>query len=126
MRRGCFKVCLLIGCLLVATHAATAQEVVHALCGTVISINEAAKTITVSTDDGSEGLFKDFTESNVSLDFDKRIRAETTSAQAFTKNGVRAIVFYFGDRDVRTVVALQDWQWAIRKEQWNNRQVQPA
>ena len=108
MRRGCFRVCLFVGCLLLATFAATAQEVVHALCGTVRSINSTAKTITIATDDGSEGLFKDFTKSNVSLDFDKRIRAEATMADAFTKNGVQVIVCYFGNSDVRTAVALQN------------------
>lgn len=108
MRRRCFEVSLLAGCLVLATLSATAQEVVHALCGTVRSINSSAKTIMVDTDDGSEGLFKDFTGSSVSLDFDKRIRAEATMAGAFTKNGVRTIVYYFGDGDMRTAVALQD------------------
>jgi hypothetical protein len=108
MRGGCFKVCLLVGCFLPTTLAATAQEVVHALCGTVRSINSMAKTVNVETDDGSEGFFKDFTRPTVSLDFDKRIRAEATTADAFTKNGVSVIVYYFGDSDVRTAVALQD------------------
>jgi glycerate kinase len=100
--------CFLVGCCLLTTFSATAQEVVHALCGTVRSINSTAKTITVATDDGSEGLFQDFTKSNVSLDFDKKIRAEATTANAFTKNGVRVIVYYFGNSDERTAVALQD------------------
>ena len=108
MRRGCGAMCFLAVCFALATGSATAQEVVHALCGTVRSINSSAKTITVDTDDGSEGLFKDFTRSSVSLDFDKRIRAEATMAVAFTKNGVRAIVYYFGEGDMRTAVALQD------------------
>jgi len=108
MRREGLKVCLLVGCFFLAAFAATAQEVVHALCGTVRSINSTAKTITVGTDDGSEGLFKDFAKSNASLDFDKRIRAKATTADAFTKNGVRVIVYYFWDGDVRTAVALQD------------------
>lgn len=108
MRRECFKACLLVGFFLSATIPATAQEVVHALCGTVRSINSIAQTITVDTDDGSEGLFKDLTNSSVSLDFDKRIRADSTAPAAFTKKGVRAIVYYFGDSDVRTAVALQN------------------
>ena len=108
MRRGCIKVCLLLGCFMPAAFAANAQEVVHALCGTVRSIDSTAKTISVATDDGSEGLFQDFIKPNVSLDFDKKIRAEATAADAFTKNGVRVIVYYFGNSDVRTAVALQD------------------
>jgi outer membrane lipoprotein-sorting protein len=108
MQRRCFIACFLVGCCLLTTLPATAQEVVHALYGTVRSINSTAKTITVATDDGSEGLFKDFTRSNVSLDFDKRIRAEASTVDAFTKNGVQVIVYYFGNSDVRTAVALQD------------------
>ena len=108
MRRGCFKVYLLVGYFFLATFAATAQEVVHALCGTIRSINSNAKTITVGTADGTVRIFKESTNSNVSIDFDKKIRAEATAADAFTKSGVRVIVYYFGEGDVQTAVALQD------------------
>ena len=108
MRRGCFKVCLVVGFFFLATSAATAQEVVHALCGTIRSINSNGKTITVRTDDGTARLFKKSTNSNVSLDFDKRIRAEAIAADAFTKSGIRVIVYYFGEGDLQTAVALQD------------------
>ena len=50
MRRGCSKVYLLVGYFFLATIAATAQEVVHAFCGTIRSINSTTKTITVGTD----------------------------------------------------------------------------
>ncbi len=108
MRKRCSLCCLLAGCFLPATSAAIAQEVVHALCGTVRAINPPAKTITVTTDDGSEGLFKDFVEHRTSLDFDKRIRAEAMSADAFAENGARVIVYYFGNDTARTAVALQN------------------
>jgi hypothetical protein len=108
MRRGCLKVCLLVGYFFLATLAATAQEVVHALCGTIRSIDSNAKTITVGTGDGTVKLFKESTNSNVSIDFDKRIRGEATAADAFTKSGVRVIVYYFGAGDIQTAVALQD------------------
>ncbi len=87
---------------------ANAQEVVHALAGIVSSINPTAKTISISTDDGSGGFFKDLVNSNVSLDFDKTIRADSTPVDAFTKKGAHVIVYYFGDGDVRTAVALRD------------------
>jgi hypothetical protein len=82
--------------------------VVHALTGTVTSINPTARAIQIDTNDGSEGLFKDLTKSHTSLDFDKNIRADAVAAAAFTKKGTHVIVYYFGDRDVRTTVALQD------------------
>ena len=74
MLRETFNSCLLVGCLSLTTAAATAQEVVHPLSGTVSSINPAAKTITIHTDDGSPGVFAVLTKSNVSLEFDKQVR----------------------------------------------------
>lgn len=108
MSRGYFKVCLLVGCFFLATSEAIAQEVVHALCGTIHSINSTDKTITIGTDNGTPKLFNELTKSNVALDFDKRIRAEATTADTFTKSGVRVIVYYFGDGNLQTAVALQD------------------
>ena len=53
-------------------------------------------------------LFNESTNPRCRLDFDKRIRAEATAADAFTKSGVRVIVYYFGNGDTETAVALQD------------------
>ena len=91
-----------------AAFAANAQEVVHALAGTVTYINPTSKTIIINTDDGSEPLFKAMTASNMSLDFAKDIRANSTPADTFTKKGAHVIVYYFGDGDERTAVALGD------------------
>ena len=88
--------------------AANAQQVVHALAGTVTNINPTNKTIIINTDDGSEGLFKETTMSNVSLDFAKDLRADSIPADSFTKKGTHVIVYYFGDSDERTAIALQD------------------
>ena len=57
--RNTLKTLILVGCISSVAIAATAQEVVHALTGTVRSIDPASKTITIFTDNGSEGLFKD-------------------------------------------------------------------
>ena len=108
MRREYFKRFFLIGCWLLVTFPAQAQEVVHALCGTVRSINSTAKTITVVTDNGTSALFKERTKPEVRLDFDKRIRAEATAPDASTKDGDRVVVYYFGSGDAQTAVALQD------------------
>jgi hypothetical protein len=94
---GFFSTCLVV----------SAQEIVHALAGTVTAINLTAKTITVTTDDGSEGLFKDATDSRKSVEFSKNIRAEATPAAEFKASGMRAIVFYYGTDSERTVVALR-------------------
>jgi hypothetical protein len=97
--------CLLIGCSL-CTIAATAQEVVHALTGTVISMNPG-KTIEVDTDDGGDIDFKDFTKANISLEFDKGLRAQAQPADHFNTKGAQVIVYYFGEGSQSTAVALQ-------------------
>jgi hypothetical protein len=96
---------LLAGCLSLFTLAATAQEVVHALTGTVTSM-EPGKTIQVDTDDGPEVDFRDLTKSNIPLEFDKDLRAQSTSADSFKTKGTHVIVYYFGEGIQRTAVAL--------------------
>jgi hypothetical protein len=103
-RLGTF--CLLVGYLSLCTFIATAQEVVHALTGTVTSMNPG-KTIQVDTDDGAELDFKDLTKSNIPLEFDKDLRAQATSADRFNTKGTHVIVYYFGEGELRTAVALQ-------------------
>jgi hypothetical protein len=101
------SICIFFGCLSLASVAGIAQEVVHALTGTVNNINLTAKTITVITDDGSDGTFKDMTSSHTSIEFDKDVRTDATAADEFKKSGARVIVYYFGFGKGRTVVALR-------------------
>jgi hypothetical protein len=103
-RLGSF--CLLVGSLSLCTQAATAQEVVHALTGTVTSMN-LGKTIQVDTDDGPIVEFKDLTKSSIPLEFDPKLRAQATSADRFNTKKSHVIVYYFGEGDLRTAVALQ-------------------
>jgi hypothetical protein len=108
MLRALSQACWLVGLFSLSAFAANAQQVVHALAGTVTYINPTNKTIIINTDDGSEGLFKAMTASNVSLEFAKDLRADSTPADAFTKKGSHVIVYYFGDGDERTAVAVRD------------------
>ena len=106
--RGPFMVFLFIAYCFLPTFAATAQEVVHALSGTVRSINPINKTIAIGMNNGTVMLFNESTKSKASLDFDKGIRSESTTVESFTKSGVRVILYYFGNGDTRTAVALED------------------
>jgi hypothetical protein len=103
-----YRLCLLLGVCSSTIFAVRAQEVVHALSGTVSAIDAKDKTIDIKTADGSEGMFKDLTKADVSMDFDKAIRSDSIPAESFSKQGVNVIVFYYGDTNVRTVVALRD------------------
>ncbi len=107
LRRVC-SACLLAGCLASISVAATAQEVVHALTGTVKSIDGLSKTVTIFTDSGSQSDFKDLTNSKIPIAFEKKIRADATPVDTFKKVGTYVIVFYFGDSDQRTAVALRN------------------
>jgi hypothetical protein len=115
MLRAFSLVLWFVGLLSFASFAANAQEVVHALAGIVTFINPTQKTITINTDDGSEEVFKDMTNSNVALNFEKNIRADSTPADAFTHKGAHAIVYYFGEGNQRTAVALQDLDGPLKK-----------
>lgn len=106
--KACLRVCLIGGGIWLGAFAAGAQEVVHALMGTIVSTDPSAKTIQINTDDGSEGMFKDMTKSNVSLDVDKNLLAGMTPADKITTKGTHVIVFYFGNLAVRTAVGLRD------------------
>ncbi len=107
MLRWFLRITLLAGCLSLTSLAAAAQEVVNALIGTVRYIDSAAKTITVTIDDGSDALFKDMINSKRRIEFDSNVRTDATAADEFKKSGVRAIVYYLGAGEVRTVVALR-------------------
>ena len=107
MLNGLVRVSILVGCLSLSSVAATAQEVVHALTGTVSNIDPTSKTITVLTDDGTDSTFRDMA-AHTSISFDKNIRNEAISADEFNKSGTHVIVYYYGLGDNRTVVALHN------------------
>jgi len=73
--------CVFAGCLAL-TVAATGQQVVHALTGTVSSLDDLSKTLIVFQDNGSEGQFKDMTNAKTRVVIDKKIEVDTTSVEA--------------------------------------------
>jgi hypothetical protein len=98
---------VLAGCFFLGSLAATAQEVIHALVGTITSVDATAKTITLDTGDGSQTYFKFPPDTKTSIVFDKNIRTDAAAAGEFQQSGARVIVYYFGDGDVRAAVALR-------------------
>lgn len=107
MRRALVSSCLFAASLLVMPVSTPAQEIIHALTGTVSAVDAEAKTLTVLQDAGSEGVFHALTNPKARIAFDKRIEAASTAAPAFDKQGAYAIVFYFGIDDERTAVAVK-------------------
>ena len=108
MLRVLARTCSYVGCLVLVSVPVAAQEVIHALTGTVSAIDGAAKTITVFQDNGSTGVFQGVANSKKRFDFDKKIAAGTTAAGSFDQQGAYVIVFYYGDGDGRTAVAVKN------------------
>lgn len=107
MRQRLIPCALLCTSLLLAGSAA-AQEVIHALSGTVVKTDAQARNMLVKTNDGSDGQFKFEPNPNVSVIFDKTVREHATPVADFDKQNADVVVFYYGNGDVRTVVAVQN------------------
>ena len=110
MLKVLLRTCLIAMCSALAFTPSTAfaQQMIHAITGTVTAVYPKIGTIEVSTDDGSLGHFKCLTKSGAHFDFDKNIRADSVEADKFTTVGSHVIVYFFGDSDNRTAVALRD------------------
>jgi hypothetical protein len=108
MKKATFKACLIATCFALATTAAHAQQRVHALSGTVKSINPKISMIEIETDDGSSSHFRWAKTAGPAIEFDKSVSADATAADKFTTSGHHVIVYYYGEDTVRTVVALHD------------------
>jgi hypothetical protein len=102
------KTCALAGCIVSIPVSVTAQQVVHALTGTVSSINKAAETIAVLQDVGGDGVFQNPSNPKPRVALDKKIEPGTIAADTFKENGAYVIVFYYGGSDSRTVVAFKN------------------
>jgi hypothetical protein len=64
--------------------------------------------IEIDTDDGSSGHFELLKKAGESVEFDKTVSADATPADKFMTKGAHVIVYYFGEGQVRTVIALHD------------------
>ena len=102
------KPCLLAVCVLALSVSTAAQEVVHALTGTVSSINSATHSIAVLQDVGGSNTFVGLTNPKTRVDFDKKVQAGTIAADTFKDNGAYVIVFYYGTDENRTAVAIKN------------------
>jgi hypothetical protein len=108
MKRTLNQVCLVVTFLALASSSVIAQQRIHALSGTVTWVNAKIKMTEISTDNGTSGHFEWLKKSDGEIDFDKNVKADATDADKFTNKGAHVIVFFIGDGDIRTIVALRD------------------
>ena len=99
---------VLILCFSLASVVANAQQVIHALVGTVNVVNPYAKTIIVTIDDGTKSSFDDLTDTKAHISVDKALRALTIPAVSFATKDTGAIVLFFGEGADRVAVAMRD------------------
>jgi hypothetical protein len=108
MMKFILKSCLIAACISVTSSVAHAQLRIYALSGTVTSVNPTIQMTEVDTNDGSSGHFRWIATPAPSIYFDKHVKEDATPANKFTTKGDHAIVYFFGDGDVRTLVAVRD------------------
>ena len=96
--------CVVAGCLGLTGAIAGAQEVIHAMTGTIRSIDPAQKSFTLFRDNSTLVTFNDAKARAAS---DEKIPAGATAARAFDKKNVYVIVFYYGLADNPTAIAVQ-------------------
>lgn len=107
MLKNLIPVCMVAGLIALYPVRARGQWIVHAAVGTVQSVNPATGTINVL----NHGLLQSFsthTKTDVKLEFDKSVRAESTSSEAFRTAGAFVVVLYYGIDGNRTAVAIHD------------------
>jgi hypothetical protein len=102
------SISMFVGSILSLPFQLRAQEIVHALCGTVSSINTANNTITLFKDTGSPATFFVKSSSSTRIAFDKKVADEVTAAKEFQKQGAYVILFYYGIQENLTAVAVKN------------------
>jgi hypothetical protein len=108
MLKAFVAACAVASSIAALSVPSSAQEIIHALTGTVSEIDTAEKTITIFQDSGSRAVvYQQLTNPKTRIAFDKHIQPETTAAAHFDKQGAYVIVFYFGGDNDRTAVAIE-------------------
>lgn len=107
MPRRILKLSILAVCFSFVSFAATAQQVIHAMGGTVRFIDKISKTITIDSDEGSTIIFADQTNSKTFAESGKMIGISSTAVDSSKQERAFAIVYYVGDNEDRKAVALR-------------------
>ncbi len=97
---------LLLVCL--TCTAAQCQMVVHAVSGTVTSIDPKGQHMSVAVDGQSDYNFTVASGKAVPLSFDPELRREAVDANQFRKAGDYVVVYYYGVDAELTAVAVKD------------------
>jgi hypothetical protein len=83
--------------------------VVHAVSGTVKSVNSKAKTMTLAVDQADDMQFKIQSGPAPALNFDPELRGDAIDASKFNGAGDFVVVYFYGFDTNRTAVAIKDF-----------------
>lgn len=102
---------LFVFCLTVGLAFAAAQDVVHAVGGTVTKVDSATKTLAVKTAEGTEETFKygDKTVVKSAKGAGKGSKAAGVDGYLAGKKGTHAVVHYTGKGTDKMAVGLEDF-----------------
>jgi hypothetical protein len=109
MDRKWLGIAVLSASVVSGSPLAHAQEVVHAVTGTVTAVDPAKNTIDIKTNDDSLGEFHYQKQLKSPIEFDKSVREGTTEPDSFNKIGDHVVAYYFQGPSGRVIVALKDF-----------------
>jgi hypothetical protein len=92
-----------------ASLALRAQEVVHAVSGTVTAVDPAKSYFTIQITDGSYKTFNLQKGSTRKIEYDKSIRDGASDPASFNKIGDHVVAYYFNDSSGQTIVGVKDY-----------------
>lgn len=107
MLKSRLQICILMSFLLLPSLRGASQEIVHALTGSVISIDTSKGTLALFEDSGNKGTFQ-LSPPKKRIAFDKMIAEDTVALNGSIKQGAYIILFYIGGEDSQAAVAIKD------------------
>src|SRR5206468_8632332 len=75
MLKALVSACTVAACLVVFPSQSVAQQMIHALTGTVTSIDKTTKIITVLQDNGNTGFFVQMSNPKTRISFDRKVES---------------------------------------------------
>ena len=91
----------------VGVKSAGAQQMVHAMTGTVSAADAAQRTFTLKADNGNTMFFQAQGKQEKEVRFDKDLQSQATDAAAASAVGTHVLVFYYGYDTVLTAVGME-------------------
>ena len=107
MMIGSIKDLALVAILGFAQPSLLAQEIVHAMAGTVAGIDPTTGSITLQLSDRTSASFDFKPDLSAQVSFDKTLREQSGTASELSKGATHVIVYYYGLSPL-TAIAVKD------------------